>query len=127
MGKNSFSVTHMEATTHVLAKPYVLLTLALGAPPVLAWDTACSGLHTCFSSLHVAEDFDGICSAAKVRIHPIVTCGQKKQYHDKFNVQSVQSDVKLEISILNIILDSSMSLFSKRMLIVLPILIFWHV
>lgn len=65
----------MESTVHALSKPHVLLRLALAGPPVLAWDFGSAGLHTGLSGLHVTENFDGISSATKVRIHPIVTCG----------------------------------------------------
>lgn len=110
----------MEATSHVLAKPYVLLALALGAPPVLAWDTACSGLHTCFSSLHVTEDLDGISSAAKVRIHPVVTCWTTLEKIINLLVQ--QTWRKLENFLLNIVLGYGVLVYSKQMLHIIPIL-----
>jgi len=65
----------VESTIHALSKPHVLQPLALTAPPVLAWDFGSAGLHTGLSSLHITEHFDGISTATKVRINPVVTCG----------------------------------------------------
>lgn len=64
----------METTVHCLTEPYMLLALA--CPPVLAWNTSWVGVDAGLASLHVTEDFDGIKSAALVRIDPVITCNR---------------------------------------------------
>lgn len=73
-----FNVTHVESAIHALAEPNVLVRLALAGPPVLAWDLGSAGLQAGLSGLHVTVHFDGISTAAKVRIDPVVTYGVTK-------------------------------------------------
>lgn len=63
----------MESSIHCLSKPNVLEVLALSGPPVLFWYFSNGWVDTGLSSLHVAEDLDGISCAANVGINPVVT------------------------------------------------------
>lgn len=73
--------TYVESTIHGLAEPDVLVRLALAAPPVLAWDAGGVGVDTGLTSLHVAEDLDGIGRAAQVGVHKVVACQREARDH----------------------------------------------
>ena len=65
--------THVESSIHGLSEPNVFAVLALAGPPVLLWYVGDAWVDTGLSSLHVAEDLDGIGCAANVGINPVVT------------------------------------------------------
>lgn len=76
----------MESTIHGLAEPDMFVRLALAAPPVLAWDAGSVGVDTGLTTFHVAEDLDGICSAAQVGIHIVIACQRAREPSDHWNL-----------------------------------------
>lgn len=70
---------YLEAVVHSLAKPDVLLLLhVLAEVPGLLGDLALSGTHAGLSCVHVAEDLDGILSAALVGVNPVLAWRTQK-------------------------------------------------
>lgn len=64
---------YLEAVGHSLAKPDMLLLLdVLAEVPGLLGNFGLSRTHAGLSCVHVAEDLDGILSAALVRVNPVL-------------------------------------------------------
>lgn len=66
-------MTYVESSIHGLSEPDVFAVLALAGPPVLLWYLGNAWVDAGLSSLHVAEDLDGISCAANVGVNPVVT------------------------------------------------------
>lgn len=68
-------LTHLGPAGHALAEPDVLLLLGVLADvPVLLGHAGLSGVHARLTSLHVAEDLDGVQVAALVGVDPVFSC-----------------------------------------------------
>lgn len=73
-----FHQAHLEAVGHGLSEPDVLLLLdVLADVPVLLGDLALGGSHAGLTGVHVAEDLDGVLSAALVGVDPVLACGMR--------------------------------------------------
>ena len=68
----------MESSIHGLSEPDVFAVLALAGPPVLLWYLGDAWVDAGLSSLHVAEDLDGVGCAANVGINPVVAWRETK-------------------------------------------------